>query len=498
MTQNSSRGFKTPGIKRGMLFEPKPIPLHAHVSGVNNSDSCNISDLWALFQVPWSIEIWLVSPGGQRIQLPVNTFVDCVHKTESSYGRTAMRVIYENGIFASNVRITAVPIAGQNHQIPEDATIYACISIGDMIMDQSGELDPSPQCGGGFGTVAASSADDIKLKHMNDQDSNNPNVRSNAKLPWNDPRWVRCEPEYRSTVLADLWDESSSTSKGRSSPERKQFSVCPGGECAASFGFAVSMDEDEKASAPTNSANQLSASDVRASKQGVTGRFNASRTDSSRSEHNVINPLFAASLKQGGSMKFKNIDSNPPLPLSDLSQPSSPASSSSRPTNFVVPDSTTIALDSVSFHVALVPERSAGPSPPAQFYGQLAKTEIGAEILSASDHLTTLIHHISTSSIQNNNDTPCNFERQHLCSFGSFINSLSQNTEGVVSTAGETVTDASLKMRTSSGIMSSSSSTMVIRRAFLWIIGNIGSSVHGLEVLLKHRENIITDEPSCG
>lgn len=330
-----------------------------------------------------------------------------------------------------------MPTSRRETVIPEDATLYACVCIGDGVLDADGKLDPVPEFGGGFESSLFSSEEN-KSKVAQEM---NQSKRGNAKIPWNDPRWIRCEPEYRSFLIANSW---KSDFKG----ERK-ISVCPREDCAATFELEV-VNEVE-----INGARTISRSDVLTSKRATPrkrfSKDSSARSDAGKAEHTVINPLFAASF--GGSMRFNDAGINPDLSDSD----SGSQDSSFRP----IPESTSILLDHVCFHLSL---KLKSPSPFPQFvdiYGQLAKTPQGADIMQRSGHLEMFIEQLKSNGVK-------------------------QDTYGADVCAEETVQVSRAKHETDVW------SSVPSRRSVLLVLGSIGASSYGLNVLRRVDSEILS------
>lgn len=160
--------------------------------------------------------------------------------------------------------ISAVPCEGSafsRSMIPEDATIYALLMLAGQPVDANGKVVPIPKAGGSFvvpESILAQASAELGMKRIEDKSLYEAAYNSPA-VPLTHPCWVRCEPEYRSAAL-------------QAREGAGEITVCPGSTSTASFSFTVKP-------------------------KVKPGGGRSSDVAKHASEHNVINPLFAAGLK---------------------------------------------------------------------------------------------------------------------------------------------------------------------------------------------------------
>ena len=73
-----------------LLFSPTPIPMRLHrveaPSEAKTNPNLEAADLTSLYTVPWCVDVWVISPGGQRFKLPMDAAVDATAFSDALQG----------------------------------------------------------------------------------------------------------------------------------------------------------------------------------------------------------------------------------------------------------------------------------------------------------------------------------------------------------------------------------------------------------------------------
>ena len=336
--------------------------------------------------MPWRIEIWVESSAGQ-VKLPVDSFIDCsqLHpEDELVSGGQGSKADEPRGIC-----VVAFPSLKSGEKrvrpivVPEDATLYACLTLANLPIDRRGRTTPPPKAGGGFPFTNGSSqpwavgrgeqADSASYNVVSErframthvsrkQKGNRPRHTSDAAsdpetgesfggafaeasnvngpaeeavMPLSDANfWIKCPP------LA------------RMSSREKVFSVCPA-DGAATFSFGPLGD--------------VSSMDAKWDEDASPGRGEAPMMEA---VHRTVNPLL--NLKKSPAVP-------PPPPKTDLPPP--------------------LLLTMVRFNLELVPHRFASPSIPVHLLGELSKTETGAQAIASMNVIDKFVTQIKNENL---------------------------------------------------------------------------------------------------
>ena len=80
LASRGSQPFRNTGSNQFIMFKPTPISLYSSDAFIGSFQSLQMPDFMAVYRVPWTIEIWLVLPGGKKIQIPATTHLETVPK----------------------------------------------------------------------------------------------------------------------------------------------------------------------------------------------------------------------------------------------------------------------------------------------------------------------------------------------------------------------------------------------------------------------------------
>eukprot|EP00516_Mucochytrium_quahogii_P006077 CAMPEP_0203753544 /NCGR_PEP_ID=MMETSP0098-20131031/7298_1 /ASSEMBLY_ACC=CAM_ASM_000208 /TAXON_ID=96639 /ORGANISM=" , Strain NY0313808BC1" /LENGTH=1723 /DNA_ID=CAMNT_0050644191 /DNA_START=914 /DNA_END=6081 /DNA_ORIENTATION=- len=268
-------------VSKRLGFYPAKIPLNVYEASAKAEPGFSATDLLSLMRNPWCIELWMKLGSGEIVYIPVHTSMDCSHLMGPEFGVDDLdSMTNEIGgdttdggptpIFASNANdtygypcIKAVPCSPM-FVLPEDATLYACLTLaGDPIL-RNGQAVPSPTGGGGFLRPRMVTPADQKRRDTDSTarsgssglDNMPPSqvsftrttttstaeyildyqltTRENFSMFDDETYWIKCGPEHMRFV---------DSGTGKHDAPRK-FMVCPGSDATATFAFT--QDERSK------------------------------------------------------------------------------------------------------------------------------------------------------------------------------------------------------------------------------------------------------------
>lgn len=77
--QRNSNAFSTQRTSvstHRLLFTPKPIAIRSKEALGKREIGSEVADIMSVYSVPWSVEVWAISPGGQKTRVHVDAYVD--------------------------------------------------------------------------------------------------------------------------------------------------------------------------------------------------------------------------------------------------------------------------------------------------------------------------------------------------------------------------------------------------------------------------------------
>jgi len=377
----------------------RPIPVRAHEASALSEPGFTASELQWLFRMPWRVEIWAESSAGQ-VKLPVDSFIDCSRlRPEDELVSGGKGARSDQGIC-----VVAYPSLKSGEKrvrplvVPEDATLYACLTIANLPIDRRGRTTPPPRAGGGFPftngysqpfmsgrgeptdskdgyaerlramthmsrkpkTQTSSSAAAMRTASGADDSDPDPgesfggafveaaqlSPTEEAVMPLSDGNfWVKCTPQSRLS-------------------KEKTFTVVPS-EGAAAFNFAPLGEMGSVDKWDDEAVGSAGASAAAANEPPVPAV---------EAVHRTLNPLLALKASAKSSTALP-----PPPPKTDFPPP--------------------LLLTHVCFNLELVPHRFASPSLPVHLLGELAKTEKGAKAIASMNVLADYVKQIQDESL---------------------------------------------------------------------------------------------------